>query len=387
VSARKPVVCQLVHTLNVGGAELLAGNISRRLRDRYDFAFACLDEEGQGADRLRADGFRVALVGRADGLDWRCPLRLAALWRQWGVDLVQAHQYTPFFYALAARLRYRRPAVVFTEHGRHYPDYPRTKRMVINRFAIERRDRVVAVGPSVKRALISHEGIPAGWIEVIPNGIDTDRFAPAPQTRAGARKALGYGPGEYVVLMVARLDAIKDHPTALRAAARAANEVPGLRLVLAGDGPERAAIEAAVRDQNLGHIVRLLGTRDDVPRLLAAADTLLLTSVSEGIPLTVIEAMAAGVPVVSTDVGSIAPVVAGGAGLLAPARDAAALAAHLVRLGRSAADRAALGAAGRARAVAEYSEAKMADRYAALFDAALRVRLSRRTAELMGSVG
>jgi glycosyltransferase involved in cell wall biosynthesis len=378
VSARKPVVCQLVHTLNVGGAELLAGNISRRLRDRYDFAFACLDEEGHGATRLRDEGFPVAVIGRADGLDWRCPLRLARLWRRLGVDLVHAHQYTPFFYALAARVRYRRPPVVFTEHGRHYPDFPRTRRMVLNRFAIEPRDRVIAVGPSVKRALVVNEGIPAGRIGVIVNGIDTEKFAPAPAARADARKALGYGPDEFVVLMVARLDPIKDHLTAIRACARAAEQVPGLRLVLAGDGPERDTIEAFVRDRGLGALVRLLGTRDDVPRLLAAADALLLTSVSEGIPLTVIEAMAAGVPVVGTDVGSVGAVLAGGTGLLAPARDAAALAGHLVRLGRSPELRSELGEMGRARAVAEYSEAGMTARYAELFDAALRHRARRR---------
>jgi len=171
--------------------------------------------------------------------------------------------------------------------------------------------------------------------------------------------------------MVARLDPIKDHVTAIRACARAAGAVPGLTLVLAGDGPERPAVEAFVRDQGLGEMVRLLGTRHDVPRLLAAADALLLTSVSEGLPLTVVEAMATGLPVVSTAVGSVADVVTAGTGLLAPARDDAALAAHLARLGRNPGLRAAMGRQGRARAVAEFSEAVMADRYAALFDATI----------------
>jgi glycosyltransferase involved in cell wall biosynthesis len=376
MSDPRPVVCQLLHTLNVGGAEVLAGNLVRRLRDRYRFVFACLDEEGAGADRLRTDGFPVEVVGRTPGLDWRCGLRLADLWRRHAVELVQAHQYTPFFYALAARVRYRRPPLVFTEHGRHYPDYPRTKRMVLNRFLIEPRDRVVAVGRSVKRALVKNEGIPADRVRVIPNGIDVDRFAPDPAVRADVRRELGAGPDAVVVLLVARLDPIKDHPTAIRACAKAAADVPGLKLVLVGDGPEREAIEGLVRDQKLEGLVRLLGTRSDVPRLLVGADVLLLTSVSEGIPLTVIEAMAAGLPVVCTDVGSLSDVVRHGSeGYLAPARDAAGLADHLARLGRDPGLRADLGHRARQRAVAEFSEAVMADRYTALFDRALGRRV------------
>lgn len=371
----RPVVCQLVHTLNVGGAEVLAGNLARRLRDRYRFTFLCLDELGPGAERLRDEGFTVEVVGRKPGLDWRCPLRLAATWRRDDVELVQAHQYTPFFYALLGRLRYRRPPIVFTEHGRHYPDYPRPKRKIANWLLLGRRDRVVAVGRSVKDALVTNEGIMPSRIDVIPNGIDTDRFVASAETRAEVRAELGIAPSDYLVLMVARLDPIKDHATAIRACAKAAAAVPGLKLVLVGDGPERSNIETLIRDGNLGDRVRLLGTRHDVPRLLTGADTLLLTSVSEGIPLTVIEAMATGLPVVSTDVGSVADVVThGGSGFLAPARDEAALANHLATLGGTPLLRIAMGDRGRARAVAEFSEAVMANHYADLFDNALARR-------------
>src|SRR5439155_18500964 len=106
-------------------------------------------------------------------------------------------------------------------------------------------------------------------------------------------------------IQVARLDYLKDHATALRTLECVAGRRPDAHLLLVGEGPERAAIEAQVRERRLGDRVRLLGLRKDIPRLLQAADVFLLTSISEGIPLTLIEAMAAGLPVVSTRVGGV----------------------------------------------------------------------------------
>jgi L-malate glycosyltransferase len=374
----RPVVCQLVHTLNVGGAEVLAANLARRQRERYRFVFLCLDEPGQGVERLRSEGFDVEVIGRKPGLDWRCPLRLASLLRRHEVELIQAHQYTPFFYALFARMRYRRIPIIFTEHGRHFPDYPHTKHKIANWMLLRKQDRVVAVGRSVKQALIANEGIADRRIEVIPNGIDTDRFVPDPQMRQSVRDQLGIGQDDYLVMMVARLDPIKDHLTAIRACVRARAVVPKLKLLLVGDGPERATIESYIRERNLDDLVCLLGTRHDVANLLTAADTLLLTSLSEGIPLTIIEAMATGVPIVSTAVGSISDVVTPSVGLLAHARDDRMLAALLVKLGRSPLLRIMMGDQARARAVAEFSEAVMAEKYSNLFDALLHIHPANR---------
>src|SRR5262245_55930534 len=185
-----PTVCQLLHSLTVGGAEVLAARIGRQLRGRYRFVFACLDELGLLGEQLRAEGFAVHVLDRQPGVDWRLTWRLARLLRSEEVDLVHAHQYTPFFYSLAARLLYRRPPVLFTEHGRAYPDSPRRKRMIANRLLLERRDRVVGVGESVRRALIDNEGIPAERVGVIYNGIDAAAFADRGD-RAEVRRELG----------------------------------------------------------------------------------------------------------------------------------------------------------------------------------------------------
>ncbi len=213
-------VCQLLHTLHVGGAEVLAARLVRRLRERDDFVFACLDELGSLGEELRKEGFVVEVLGRRPGLDVRCAWRLARFLRRHGVQLVQAHQYTPFFYAELARLLYPSAPILFTEHGRHQPDYPRRKRMLFNRWMLRRKDHTVAVGEAVKQALIDNEGIPQGRIEVVYNGIDTDRFSPSSEDRAAVRRELGLAPDDLAVMQVARLDYLKDHPTAVRTIAR-----------------------------------------------------------------------------------------------------------------------------------------------------------------------
>ncbi len=178
-----------------------------------------------------------------------------------------------------------------------------------------------------------------------------------------------------MIVQVARLDYLKDHATAIRTLARVAARTGRARLVLVGEGPEGPSVRALVGQLGLEDNVRFLGLRQDVARLLPAADLFLLTSVSEGIPLTLIEAMCAGLPVVCTRVGGTGEVVLDGqTGFLAPARDDAALAEAVLRLGSDADLRRRLGEEGRQRARALFSEAHMAERYLGLYDEMLRGR-------------
>jgi glycosyltransferase involved in cell wall biosynthesis len=367
-AGKRPVICQLLHSLRVGGAEVLAARLARQLRDRFRFRFVCLDELGTLGEELRGDGFPVHVVGRRPGVDFSCALQLARLLRRERVDLLHVHQYTPFFYGMTARLLCRRPVVLFTEHGRWHPDYPRRKRILANRLLLERRDRVVGVGAAVRRALVDNEGIGAGRVAVIYNGIDLAAYHNGVDRRLAVRREIGVDAGAFLILQVARLDSLKDHLTALRTVERVANRRPDARLVLAGEGPERPAIQEFIDRHNLAERVRLLGLRTDVGRLLAAADAFLLTSISEGIPLTLIEAMAARLPVVATNVGGVGEVVADGTtGLLAPAGADAGLADHLVRLAEDAELRRRLGRQGRERAEALFSETQMLQAYADLY--------------------
>jgi L-malate glycosyltransferase len=361
-------VGQLLLSLTMGGGEVLAARIARRLNDRFRFVFFCLDEMGTLGQELRAEGFEVRVLTRRPGLDLRCMRRLARWLGEQQVDVLHAHQYTPFFYAATARWLHRRQAVIFTEHGRMFPDYPRRKRMLANRFLVGRRDRVIGVGQAVRQALIANEGLSDDRVAVIYNGIDLAAYEGLTVGHGSLRQEFGWTGDHFVIVQVARLNKLKDHLTAIRAFARLRASLPEARLLIVGEGEERRSIEVEITKQNLGAYVRLAGLRTDVPRLLADCDLLWLTSVSEGIPLTLIEGMAAGLPVVSTDVGGVSEVVATDeTGLLVPAANDQHLAEAVLKLARDPVLRQRLASAGKRRAFEQFSEDKMVAAYADLY--------------------
>src|SRR5262249_28548176 len=160
----------------------------------------------------------------------------------------------------------------------------------------------------------------------------------------------GVSDDAFVVLQVARLDALKDHPTAVRAFERVVRDRPDAVLVLIGEGPEAPAIREEVRRRGLEEHVRFLGLQTDVEDLLPGSDLFLLTSISEGIPVTLIEAMGAAIPVVATGVGGVGEVVDDGVtGLLSTSGDDARLAEQILRLAREPEARERMGRAGRDR--------------------------------------
>jgi len=379
-TSHRPVVLQVLHTLEVGGAEVLAARLARRLQGQYRFAFACLDGLGTLGEELLGEGFPVKVLERKRGIDVGCVRRLARYAADCGAQVIHAHQYTPFFYSRAPGWLGRRLPVLFTEHGRMHPDLPSRKRILFNRTRLRKVDRVVAVGEAVKTALVKNEGIGPERIQVIYNGVRLNDFRADDATRTRMRAELGIAADAPVAIQVARLDYLKDHSTALRAAERVRQQLPAFQLLLVGEGPERPKIESEISKRNLGGNVKLLGRRTDVRELLSVADLFLLTSISEGIPVTLIEAMAARVPVVSTNVGGVGEVVVDGqSGILCRPADDEALAAGVIRLLHHSDEGKAMAAVGAHRAVELFSEEQMHRSYAALYDemAAARVAMLR----------
>ncbi|MEZ6122834.1 MAG: glycosyltransferase [Planctomycetaceae bacterium] len=365
----RPTICHVIHALGVGGAEVLVDVMMRRHSPDFRCVVAVLDEVGEIGDRLAADGFVVEHLHRQPGIDRSCAKRLNAFADQEGAVLLHAHQYTPFFQAMLSRGMTGQRPVVLTEHGRHFPDLPSRKRSLVNRLLLRKQDRLFGVGQAVRTALIDNEGLPADRVEVIYNGVDLKALAsPTADARQRIRGEFGLSPDDFVAIQVARLHELKDHQTAVKAIDAARKVSPDIRLLIVGDGDRRRLIEATIAERGLQQHVMLAGSRSDVADLLAASDAFLMSSISEGIPLTIIEAMAAGLPVVSTAVGGIPEMIQHNiSGLLVKAGDDEALGRELVRLQQDSQLASQLAAAGRCVAAEAFSLDGMLNSYAQVY--------------------
>jgi glycosyltransferase involved in cell wall biosynthesis len=355
--------------MQVAGAEVLVAETIRRLGDRIEPAVFCLDAIGALGERLQAQGVPVICLGRNPGRDWRLVWRMAREFRRRRIDVVHAHQYTPFFYtALARAVMMRGPRVILTEHGRHYPDVVSPVRRAVNRLVFDRlADAVNACCAFSGRALERVDGFSGRRIQVIENGIEVERYGTATD-RAQLRRSLGLDPARRYVITVARFHPVKDHAMLLRAFAPVASARGDVDLLLAGDGPLRADLENQAHAFGIQGRVLFLGVRLDVPALLQAADMFALTSVSEAASLTLLEAMASRLPVVATAVGGNPEIVREGIdGFLVPRGDAVAATAAILRLLDAPRAAATMGAAGRARVEARYRLSGTVDNYWRLY--------------------
>jgi L-malate glycosyltransferase len=230
-------------------------------------------------------------------------------------------------------------------------------------------DRVVCNSQAAARCLIDR-GLSKAKTAVIPNGLPDSAFA-------RTEPALPRTPGTLRLGMIARMnDTCKNHTAFLRVSAQLAVKIPNLEFLLVGDGPLRPSLEAMARELGIADKIKFMGTRNDIPAVLAAMDVLVLPSVSESLPNVIIEAMAAGVPVVATAVGGIPELVKEGeTGFLAPPGDDKQLIAALERMLASPALRTEFGERARKVAVAEYSLTKMRDRFEGLYTSLLAEKL------------
>jgi glycosyltransferase involved in cell wall biosynthesis len=221
---------------------------------------------------------------------------------------------------------------------------------------------------------------------VIRNGIDCWRFVPDSASRHEVRHELGLADDTPLIGIVAALRSEKNHGMLVRTAAKVRHKFPDAHWLIVGDGPERAAIESLAAELRIQDRIHLLGTRHDTPRLLAALDVFTLCSLNEASPVSILEALACGVPVVATDVGSVKEsILEGRTGLLVPSQDVQAMAQAVERLLCDPSSRHAMGSAGRDLVLRTGSLQSMVDGYqrlmVSLYDARAKLRRSPLQAE------
>jgi glycosyltransferase involved in cell wall biosynthesis len=359
-------VMQVALRLDPGGAERLVVDLARRLPGGFESLVCCLDSPGEWGERLAADGIPVFALHREPGFRPSVALRLAALARRHRVRVLHAHQYSPYVYGALASLLAPGTRFVFTEHGRLSDAAPSATRKLVNPWLARIPGARFAVCRELRDFLIA-EGFPASGLGVIYNGVELGA-ATVPAERAQARARLSLPPDRFVLGTVARLDPVKDHAALLEAFVTVLAAVPSAHLVLVGDGPERAALQRRAGQLGLLDAVTFAGSRADARLLLPGLDLYLNSSRYEGVSLTVIEAMAAALPVVATRVGGTPEVIDDGdTGVLVPPGDPGALAAAAVDLARDRTRREQLGAAARAAAERRFALQRMLDEYAAVY--------------------
>jgi glycosyltransferase involved in cell wall biosynthesis len=359
----------LTTSMPVGGAETLLVNLIRRL-DRARFApeLCCLKERGPLGETLARE---VPTHARLLSHKWdvRVLTRLTRLFQRRQVDAVitVGAGDKMFWGRLAARLA-EVPVVAAALHSTGWPDGVGR----LNRLLTPITDVFIGVAAAHGEHLVKNEGFPADKVRVIPNGVDTDRFAPL-ANRTSTREALGLCPADPVVGIVAALRPEKNHGLFLRAAKRVRDQLPQARFVIVGDGPERPALENLARELGLAGAVHFLGGRDDIPAVLAALDLFALTSDNEANPVSILEAMAMGKPVVATGVGSVAEsVVEGQTGYLVEPGRVEPMAARWLELLDDPLKARAFGEAGRQRVVERGSLQAMVAGYEQLIETIYR---------------
>lgn len=342
-------------SMPVGGAETLLVNLVRKLDpQRFLPEVVCLKERGILGDLLVEEGFIVHHRMLSGKYDLRVLPRLKSLMKRQKYDaIVTVGAGDKMFWGRLAARWAGVPVIASALHSTGWPDGVGR----LNRALTPITDAFIAVAKPHGKFLVEFERFPAKKVKVIPNGVDTNRFAPAPQSNA-VREELGVSASTPLVGILAALRPEKNHELFLSVAARVRKSIPDAQFVVIGDGPQRESIEELATTLGLlgeRPALHLLGNRSDVPAILAALDVLTLTSHNEANPVSILEGMSCGVPVVATDVGSVAESVCEDqTGYLAPADDEVTLANRVIELIDDPIRRQAMGTAAR-RHVIEHS--------------------------------
>lgn len=359
-------VLHVVLSLQPGGAERLVIELCQRLAGEIRSAVCCLDGPGAWAGELGDTGIEVVALHREPGFRPSLARRVAQIAGKLNARVLHCHQYSAFVYGALAQLARPGLRVIVTEHGRLDATPASRRRRMVNRVLNLLPGRVFAVSTELRARLIE-EGFPAGRVRVTHNGIEPGPDS-SKERRGHARKALALDRDALVIGAVGRLDKVKSYATLITAVGALRHQGMSPRLVILGDGPERAELASCVRATGLDGVVLMPGYRPDVRDLLPAFDLFVNSSVYEGVSLTLLEAMAACLPVIATRVGGTPEVVDDGVtGLLIPAGSVTALEAAARRLLSDARQRQIFGRNGRERVLRCFGIDAMVRRYADVY--------------------
>lgn len=376
-----PLVAHVVYRFDTGGLENgLVNLINHMPRDAYRHAVIALTQVTDFRQRVKRDDVQFIALDKPPGHAVKLYPRLAQVFRQLQPAVVHTRNLAALECALPAWWA-GVPVRVHGEHGRDVEDMDGTSRKYqwLRRAYKPWVTHYVALSRDLAGYLTERVHVPADRLSQVYNGVDTQRFRPAGGPRPPIEGCPFDPDTHWLVGTVGRMQQVKDQPNLARAFVRLMTQQPALRdrvrLVMLGGGPLREQVQRIVDEAGLSALCWLPGERSDVADVMRGLSCFALPSLAEGISNTILEAMASGLPVVATDVGGNAELVdEGSTGLIVPPANAEALAEAIGRLASDPGRAAAMGGAGRTRAVGQFSLEAMVARYQGIYDQQLRAR-------------
>jgi glycosyltransferase involved in cell wall biosynthesis len=367
---KKIRVLQIVPSLGAGGAERMVVHISRGLdRTRFEVAVVSIWRRlGSDLERLLDDsGVEVVYLGKARGFDCRIYSRLHGILGNYRPDVVHTHL-AVLRYALPSWMWFKRTSRWLHTVNNLAECEVEPRARWIQRYAFERGVLPIAVSREVALSMRRLYGIDR--CQVIWNCIPTNLYGCPRISREQWRAKEGFASDDVLFVCVARLDLQKNHALLLEAFGQGPARNGRARLVLVGAGPLRQQLEERAQKLGLTNQIRFLGVREDIPDVLAAMDAFVLSSEYEGSPLSLVEAMAAGLPIVSTTAGGVPELIQNGReGFLVPVGDVQRFSDSMIFLAENPEARRVLGAAAGRRARENFDVAVMVEEYQQVYEA------------------
>jgi len=364
-ASEPPGIAHLIESDGPGGAERIVAALAASMQacGTRNVVFLPADGEGWLARELAGTGVLVERYRLEKPLSPACARSIAASFKRHRIDLAHSHEFTMAVYGAWASWYAGVPCLITMHGSRYYAG--RLRRRLAFRAAIAGRTRVVAVSHRLAAHISRDLLVRRSRVAMVPNGV---RFAP-PAGGERVRAELGLGADDRLLVAVGNLYPVKGHSVAVEALARLVDRHPTLHLAIAGRGELAEALERQAAALRVRGRLHLLGLRSDVSAVLNAADLFVLPSLSEGLPLALLEAMFAERAIVATDVGEVRATLDNGrAGVIVPPGDATSLAAAIDGLVNDPDTARMLGTRARDRAIAEYDLRAMVQRYGSIYD-------------------
>lgn len=361
-------ILHVTFDMGIAGTEQVIVNLVTALdATQYENQLFCMEEPvGELGKKLQSQGFAIHSCMRKPGFDRSVVKKIREVIKKEGIDIVHCHQYSPYVYGLFAGVMSKKP-VVFTEHGRLYPDLPSSKRRLVNPVLCRLTKAITVISKATQNALVDIENFPRNKIKVVYNGIHD--VSHQYQKDEALFDELGLNDGEFILGTISRLDPIKNQEMMIAAFAEVVNAGINAKLLMVGDGPIRTKLEDLCKILGVQEKVIFTGFQVEPQRYLRLMDIFLLSSLSEGTSMTLLEAMSFSKPCVVTDAGGNPEIVDNEkTGLVTPNENRQAFANATVRLIQDRVFAEELGRKGRERYEQSFSVSAMAEQYSEIYN-------------------